>query len=51
MAAYTNDTLQRNKERFWNELKIYVNQRLFEKEIISEDMYWTVKEQLQKKAV
>lgn len=34
--------------RFNNELKMFVNQKLFEKGIISEDMYWTAKELLLK---
>lgn len=49
-ASYINDTLRKNREHFHNELKMYVNQRLFEKNIISEDMYRTVKEVLLKKA-
>ena len=47
---YTNDTLRKNKAHFQNELKMYVNQRLFEKNLISEDMYCSAKELLLKKA-
>lgn len=42
------DTLKKNKERFNNELKMFVNQKLFDKRIISEDMYFTAKEFLLK---
>ena len=49
-TAYTNDTLRKNREHFQNELKMFVNQKLFEKNLISEDMYSTVKELLLKKA-
>ncbi len=43
-----NDTSKKNRERFYNELKLFINQKLFEKRIISEEMYWTVKELLLK---
>lgn len=46
----TNDTLKKNRERFNNELKMFINQKLFDKHIISEDMYWSAKEILLKKA-
>ena len=46
----TNDKLNKNREQFKNELKIFVNQKLFDKHIISEDMYWTAKELLLKQA-
>ncbi|MBR3933940.1 MAG: hypothetical protein IKJ68_08560 [Clostridia bacterium] len=39
-----NDTLKKNKERFNTELKIFINKKLFEKQVITEDMYYKVKE-------
>lgn len=45
-----NDTLRKNRERFNNELKMFVNQKLFDKHLISEDMYCTAKELLLKQA-
>ena len=45
-----NDTLKKNREQFNNELKMFINQKLFDKHIISEDMYWTAKELLLKQA-
>ena len=45
-AVQANDTLKNNRERFENELKMFVNQRLYDKHIISEDMYFTAKELL-----
>ena len=44
----TNDTLKKNREQFNNELKMFINQKLFDKHIISEDMYWSAKELLLK---
>jgi len=46
----TNDTLKKNREQFNNELKMFINQKLFDKHIISEDMYWSAKELLLKQA-
>ncbi len=46
----TNDTLKKNREQFKNELKMFVNQKLFDKHLISEDMYWSAKELLLKQA-
>jgi len=46
----TNDTLKKNREQFTNELKMFINQKLFDKHIISEDMYYTAKEVLLKQA-
>ena len=48
--AKTNDTLKKNREQFTNELKMFINQKLFDKHIISEDMYYTAKEVLLKQA-
>ena len=45
-ALQTNDTLKKNREQFTNELKIFINQKLFDKHVISEDMYFTAKELL-----
>ena len=45
-----NDTLKKNREQFNNELKMFINQKLFDKHIISEDMYWSAKELLLKQA-
>ena len=45
-----NDTLEKNREQFLNELKMFINQKLFDKQIISEDMYFTAKELLLKDA-
>ena len=49
-TVQANDTLKRNREQFTNELKMFINQKLFDKHIISEDMYWTAKELLLKQA-
>ena len=42
------DKLFTEREKFYTELKIFVNQKLYEKNIITEDMYWSAKEQLLK---
>ena len=49
-ALQTNDRLKDNREKFEQELKMYINRRLFDKHIISEDMYFAAKELLLKKA-
>ncbi len=49
-TALANDTLKKNREQFKNELKMFVNQKLFDKHLISEDMYWSAKELLQRQA-
>ena len=49
-AVSANDRLKNNRERFEHELKMFINRRLFDKHIISEDMYFTAKELLLKKA-
>jgi len=49
-TVQANETLKRNREQFTNELKMFINQKLYEKHIISEDMYWTAKELLLKQA-
>ena len=49
-TVQANDTLKKNREQFNNELKMFINQKLFDKHIISEDMYWTAKELLLKQA-
>ena len=46
-----NDTLAKNKQRFDTELKMYINQRLFDKKIISEDMYSAAKDVLIRQAI
>lgn len=38
----------REQANFEHELKMFINQKLFDKHIISEDMYWTAKELLLK---
>lgn len=45
-----NDTLKKNREHFLCELKMFINQKLYDKHIISEDMYFTAKELLLKDA-
>lgn len=45
-----NDTLKKNRELFNNELKMFINQKLFDKHIITEDMYRSAKELLLKQA-
>ena len=50
ITVQANDTLKRNREQFNNELKMFINQKLFDKHIISEDMYWAAKELLLKQA-
>ena len=49
-TVQANDTLKKNREQFNNELKMFINQKLFDKRIISEDMYWAAKELLLKQA-
>lgn len=49
-AQSTNDTIKKNREQFNNELKMFINQKLFDKRIITEDMYWSAKELLLKQA-
>lgn len=49
-SAQVNDTVKKNRENFNIELKMFVNQRLFENHIISDDMYRTAKELLIKQA-
>ena len=41
-----NDTLKKNRENFAVELKMYINEKLFRKNLITEDMYWSAKEHL-----
>lgn len=49
-TVQANDRLKNNREQFEQELKMFINQKLFDKHIISEDMYFTAKELLLKKA-
>lgn len=44
------EKMKKDTDRFYNELKMFVNQRLFDKELISEEMYWSVKEVLIKQS-
>ncbi len=44
--VHANDTLKKNRENFAVELKMYINERLFSKNLITEDMYWSAKEHL-----
>ncbi len=46
-----NEKLKNNRSRFEQELKMYINRKLFDKHIISEDMYFAAKELLLKQAV
>lgn len=45
-----NDRLKNNREQFNRELKMFINQKLYDKHIITEDMYAAAKELLLKKA-
>ena len=45
-TAKTSDTLKKNREQLNNELKMFINQKLFDKHLISEDMYFSAKELL-----
>lgn len=45
------ECLNANRKQFERELKIYVNEKLFQKKIISEDMYYNAKEILLKDLV
>ncbi|MBP3360945.1 MAG: hypothetical protein J6N52_08845 [Clostridia bacterium] len=49
-TVQADDTLRKNREQFNNELKMFVNQKLFDKKLISEEMYRTAKEILVKPA-
>ena len=44
--VHAKDTLKKNRENFTVELKMYINERLFSKNLITEDMYWSAKEHL-----
>ena len=44
------DTIKKNRERFMRELKLFVNQKLYDKRLISEDMYSAAKETLIRQA-
>ena len=44
--VHAKDTLKKNRENFAVELKMYINERLFSKNLITEDMYWSAKEHL-----
>ncbi len=50
MSKKTEDILKENRKQFEHELKLFINQQLFDKHIISEDMYFTAKELLLKQA-
>ena len=39
-------TLKKNREQFNTELKLFINKKLFEKQVITEDMYYKVEELL-----
>ena len=43
-------TMTKNREQFNTELKLFINQRLYDKHIITEDMYHMAKEILLKRA-
>lgn len=45
------DTLKKNRSLFLGELKLSVNQSLFDKHIITEDMYRTAKDFLLKQTI
>ena len=49
-TVQANDTLKKNREQFNNELKMFINQELFDKHIFSEAMNWAAKELLLKQA-
>lgn len=44
--VHADDALRKNRENFAIELKMYINEKLFRKNLITEDMYWSVKEHL-----
>lgn len=41
---------EKNREQFLTELKIHINQKLYDKHIITEDMYCAAKELLLRQA-
>ena len=45
------DKLKKNTECFTSELKLFINQKLFDKKLISEDMYWSARDVLLKQAM
>ena len=47
-AKILQETSKHERNRFNTELKLYINRRLYEKQIITEEMYCTVKELLLK---
>ena len=44
------DSIKKNREQFNTELKMFINQKLYDKHIITENMYRTAKELLLKQA-
>lgn len=46
----TGDVLMKNRDVFHRELKMYINKKLYEKNLISEDAYLNAKEVLIKQA-
>lgn len=44
------DSIKKNREQFNAELKMFINQKLYDKHIITENMYRTAKEILLKQA-
>ena len=44
--VHADDTIRENRENFAVELKMYINEKLFSKNLITEDMYWSAKEHL-----
>ena len=46
----SDEKLRKNREQFNTELKMFINQKLFDKHIITEDMYFAAKEILLKRA-
>lgn len=50
LKAVSSDS-KNNRRQFNTELKLYINQQLYNKHIISEEMYISAKEKLLKEAV
>lgn len=48
-AGFSDDTLSKNKLAFIMEVKLSVNQQLFDKNLITEEMYNRAKEQIIRK--
>lgn len=50
-STQKNSIQTKNRQHFLNELKLYINRRLFERRIITEDMYLSARDSLLRQAI